>query len=152
MRVSDHLKEDFCIMDLQAQDKEAAIREIAGNLRASGKIVDGDNFIKAVIEREGLGSTGIGHNVAIPHARTDTVKGFVIGFGRSKKGIEFNALDGQPVTLIFLMGADLRELNFYLRVLAELSKLLMSNSFRSELMEAQAPQEIIKIIRKFEKS
>ena len=150
MRVSDYLKEDFCIIELKARDKEGAIKEIAEKLSLSGEIGDREKFIKDVLERESLGSTGIGHNIAIPHARTSAVKGIIIGFGKSDSGIDFNALDEEKVNLIFLMGAGPEELNLYLRVLAELSKLLMNNSFRQALLSANNEKEIIKVIKDFE--
>jgi len=151
MFVSKYLKGKFCIMDLQSDDKEGAVKEITQRLVDSGKLTDQKKFIKDVLERENLGSTGIGNNVGIPHARTDAVKGFVIGFGKSNTGIEFQALDGEKVNLIFLMGADPGELNLYLRILAELSKLLMNNSFRQELLAAKTEEDIISIVKRFEK-
>jgi len=150
MKVSDYLRGEFCILDLKAQNKDEAVREIADNLSASKKILNTEKFISDVLERESLGSTGIGNNIAIPHARTQAVKGFVIGFGRSMAGVDFNALDGQKVNLVFLMGADPAELNLYLRILAELSKLLMNKSFRETLVAAQDVAEVINIVKKFE--
>ncbi len=79
MVVSDYLKEKFCLVDLQATDKDGSIKEIAEVLVTAGKIIDEKSFIEDVLEREELGSTGIGNNVGIPHARTKAVKGFVIG-------------------------------------------------------------------------
>ena len=151
MVVSEYLKEKFCLLELKSDNKKEVIKEIAESLAASGKIADQNKFISNVLEREEFGSTGIGSNVAIPHARTDVVKGFVIGFGRSTKGIEFKSLDGEKVNLVFLMGADPAELNLYLRILAELSKLLMDASFRQALMAASSASEIIETIKKFEK-
>jgi len=150
MKISDYLRKEFCIMDLKATTKEQAIREVASCLTVNGKIKDKEKFILDILEREGLGSTGIGHKVAIPHSRTDVVNGFAIGFGRSKEGIDFKALDGDKVNLIFLMGANPSELNLYLRLLAELSRLLMENSFRRELLSVNTGDEVIEIIRKYE--
>jgi PTS system fructose-specific IIC component len=137
-------------MDLKATKKEDAIREIASCLTNNGKIKDKERFISEILNREALGSTGIGHRVAIPHARTEVVDGFAIGFGRSQAGIDFNALDAEPVNLIFVMGANPQELSLYLRLLAELSKLLMENSFRRELLSARNAEEVIGVIKKFE--
>lgn len=150
MKVSDYLNERFCVMELTSQDKEGAISEITDALVPSGKIIDAKKFVKDVLKRENLGSTGIGYSVAIPHARTDKVKGLVIGFGRSKTGVEFKSLDGQPVNFIFLMGTDPEGLNHYLRILAELSKLLMSVSFRHELFAVESAAEVIGVIKRFE--
>jgi fructose PTS system EIIBC or EIIC component len=151
MKVSDYLKEKNCIMELVSVDKDGAIREIADCLDADGKLLDKVKFVLDVIERESLGSTGIGNSVGIPHARTDAVKGFVIGFGRSTAGIEFQALDGEEVNLVFLMGADPGELNLYLRLLAELSKLLMNNAFRQALLSSKTPKEVVQAINNFER-
>ena len=151
MLVSDYLKEKSCLMDLKSDNKEEALKEIAAKLAEGNKSLNQDKFIADVLEREELGSTGIGNNIAIPHARTDAVKGFVIGFGRAKSGIEFKALDGKKVNLIFLMGASPDELNLYLRILAELSKLLMNASFRQALMAASDCAEVVQTIRKYEK-
>jgi len=150
MKVSEYLREDCCVMGLQADDKDGAIREIAQKVAAAGKVTDVEKFIGDILERESLGSTGIGNNIGIPHARTDAVDGFVIGFGQSRTGVDFKSLDDQRVNLIFLMGADPKELNFYLRALAELSKLLMNKTFRQALMEAQTPAQAIAVIKQFE--
>jgi PTS system fructose-specific IIC component len=151
MIVSEYLKASFCVIDLASRDKEDAVKEIAEKISSSGKVLDREKFIRDVIEREGLGSTGIGNNVAIPHARTDSIRGFVIGFGRSKEGIDFQAIDGEKVNLIFLMGADPSELNLYLRILAELSKLLMNSAFRQALINASSVSEVMETIKNFEK-
>lgn len=151
MVVSDYLKDKFCVMDLKALDKAGAVKEIAEKLDKSGKLINKGKFVKDVLEREALGSTGIGNSVGIPHARTDAVKGFVIGFGKSAEGINFEALDGEKVNLVFLMGADPGELNLYLRILAELSKLLMNSAFRQALISTGSEAEVIEIIKKFEK-
>lgn len=150
MKISDYLKKEFCIMDLKATTKDQAIREVANCLTVNGKIKDKERFIHDILERESLGSTGIGHKVAIPHSRTEVVNGFAISFGRSNEGIDFKALDGDKVNLIFLMGANPSELNLYLRLLAELSRLLMENSFRRELLAANTGEEVVEIIRKYE--
>lgn len=150
MKLSQYFKKECCLMDLESKDKKSVVREMAKHLcdiKAVGNIED---FTQAVLEREELGSTGIGNGVAIPHARTKTVKGFVIGFGRSVEGVDFEAIDEQKVNLIFLMGADPSQLNLYLRLLAELSKMLMDHSFRKGLIEAATGEEVVNIIKDFE--
>lgn len=150
MKISDYLNEELCLMELKAKNKKDVIKEIAEELDKHGAVVDRSKFVKDVLEREELGSTGIGDGVAIPHARTESVSGFLIGFGRSKNGVEFKALDGEPVSLFFLMGAHPDELNLYLRLLAELSKLLMNNAFRTELKNAKTSKDIVEIVKRFE--
>lgn len=150
MAVSGILRKECCILDLGAKNKKEAISEIGEKLNKTKKIKNYTQFIKDVTEREKLGSTGIGNKIAIPHARTDSVKDIVIGFGRTKQGIDFNALDGEKVNLIFLMGANTKQLNLYLRILAEISKLLMNEGFRQSLLEAENTSKIINTIKHFE--
>lgn len=150
MKISQYLNPACCVMNLKATKKEDIIKELAGVLTKSGKVNDQERFINDILERERLGSTGIGHGVAIPHSRTRYVEEFVIAFGYSKSGVEFNALDGEKVNLVFLMGANPNELNLYLRLLAELSKLLMQSIFRRELLEAKTPEQVVEIFKKFE--
>ncbi len=152
MKISEYFREEDCIMELKSKTKEEAIREIAETLYKKGKINDMDKLISDILEREELGSTGIGHGIAIPHARTEAVSDFVVGFGRSSRGIDFNSIDGEKVNLIFLMGANPNQLNLYLRLLAELSKFLMNASCRKELMEAKDASSVIEMVKRFEGS
>ncbi|MFO8052591.1 MAG: PTS sugar transporter subunit IIA [Candidatus Omnitrophota bacterium] len=150
MAVSGILRKESCILELEAKNKKEAISKIGEKLKKTKKIKNYPQFIKDVLAREKLGSTGIGNKIAIPHARTDSVKDIVIGFGKIKSGIDFNALDGEKVNLIFLMGANPKQLNLYLRILAEISKLLMNEGFRQTLLEAKDAEKIIKTIKHFE--
>lgn len=150
MRLSEFLKPEFCVMDLRATSKEQAIRELVVVLHGSGRIKDPEDFIKHLMERERLGSTGIGNRVAIPHAPTQSVQNLVLAFGRSQAGIDFQSLDGTEVNLVFLMGTNPQELNLYLKLLASLSKFLNSRQFREEFMAADSPARIIETFRKYE--
>jgi fructose-specific phosphotransferase system IIA component len=151
MRISDYLKEEVCIMDLKASTKEEAVRELASALMASGKIKDLEDFIKRIMERERLGSTGIGNRVAIPHSPTESVEGLVIAFGRSLSGIDFQSIDGEEVNFIFLTGTNPSDLNIYLKLLATLSKLLNDRLFREEFAAVNSPQGIIDLFKKHER-
>jgi fructose-specific phosphotransferase system IIA component len=149
--IFNYLRKEHCILDLKSATKEGAIKEIARCLSQCGEeVVDKDIFVTEILKREKLGSTGIGFHLAIPHARTKAVKGFVIGVGRSKKGIDFDAVDKEKVNLIFVMGANPKELNQYLRMLAQLSRLIMDKSFRKKIMEAGTPAEVIRAFQGFE--
>ncbi len=150
MAVSGILKKRCCILDLKVKNKKEAICEIAKELNKTKKIKNYQQFIKDVLAREKLGSTGIGNKIAIPHARTSSVKDIVIGFGRVEAGVDFKSLDGEKVKLIFLMGANPNQLNLYLRILAEISKLLMNEGFRQSLLEADDTDKIISTIKHFE--
>ena len=152
MRISDYLKEDMICLNLKATGKEEAIRELGNFIRKAEEITNYEIFLKDVLEREKLTSTGIGEGVAIPHARTDAVSGFVIAFGKSEKGVEFDSLDGKKARLLFLMGTPKTAgLDEYLVLLAHLTRLLKGESFRESLLKAKSPAEIIDIFRNFEK-
>jgi len=150
MRISDYLKKEFCIMDLKASTKEEAIKELASVLKPSGKIKDLDDFIKHILEREALGSTGIGNRVAIPHSPTESVEGLVVAFGCSLRGIDFQSIDGDEVNFIFLMGTAPSDLNIYLKLLATLSRLLNDRLFREEFVLVDTPGEVIDLFKKHE--
>ncbi|HOW42091.1 MAG TPA: PTS sugar transporter subunit IIA [Candidatus Omnitrophota bacterium] len=152
MQLSECLQREHCLMRLTATTKEAAIAELTGTLAASGLVKDQPELIRRILDREKLGSTGIGNQVAIPHAPTPAVSGLVIAFGRSEQGIDFNALDGQEVRQIFLIGSNPRDLNVYLHLLARLSKLLNDKFFRHEFTRARTADELLAVIKKHEKS
>ena len=152
MRISDYLKEDMICLNLKAIGKEEAIRELGSFIRKAKEINNYEMFHKDVLEREKLTTTGVGDGVAIPHARTDAVSGFVIAFGKSEQGVEFASLDGKRARLLFLMGTPKTAgLDEYLVLLAHLTRLLKEESFRESLLKAQSPAEIIDIFKKFEK-
>ncbi len=152
MRLTDFLRPEFCLMDLKAGSKESAIKELASVLLPSGKVNDKEDFIKHIMERERLGSTGIGNHVAIPHAPTQSVDGLVVAFGRSIGGLDFQSLDGDEVNLIFLLGTNPQDLGTYLKFLATLSRLLNNRQFREEFMTADSAAALIEVLKKHEKS
>ena len=103
-----------------------------------------DIFLKEIFDREKLADTGIGNGIVLPHARSDVVEDFVIAFGRSKEGIDFNSLDGQPVKLIFVLGTPkTKGINTYLRILAHLSRLLQKKDFKDFLLTTSNSETII---------
>ena len=150
MNISKYLKEEQICLNLEAAEKKAAIRELAGFLRGAKEVTNFNSFLKDVFEREKVGTTGIGNGIAIPHARTDAVSEFVIAFGRSTKGVEFQSMDSKPVKLVFLMGAPKQNINGYLRILARLTRLLKKWEFRKSFMESSNAREIIEIFEKTE--
>ncbi len=145
MKIVPWLNKDRIIMSMKSEEKREAIKELGSVIRQARAVLDYDKFMKEVFRREELCTTGIGNEIAIPHARTDGVKELIIAIGRSLKGIEFDAIDQKPVKLIFLLGTPQSAgLNVYLRVLAHLSRMLNNRAFRSELLEAKTPADIIK--------
>jgi len=147
MRVIDFLCQKAVVLDLQARDKKGAIGELVDLLYKEKKVKDPEKAIDAIIEREKLGTTGIGQGVAIPHSRTDSVNELVGAFGISKQGVDFEALDGEPVRLIFLLLTPKEFAGQYLRALARVSRLFKDKFFRQALLDAKSVDEVLKIIR-----
>jgi len=152
-KITDYITEDRILLDLKAKNKKEVLLELSQLLGTSDSIDDYVVIEKALIEREKLGSTGIGKGVAIPHAKTDFAKKLTIAFGRSNNGVNFNSLDGEDVNLFFVFASPLsdsrvylRISRVYLRILARISRLIREDKFRTKLINATSPQEIINII------
>ncbi|MGM0599041.1 MAG: PTS sugar transporter subunit IIA [Candidatus Rifleibacteriota bacterium] len=146
MELSEFISPQLTKLELSSTTKLEVIKELIDMLDTAGFLTDADAFLKSVLEREKVGSTGIGKGIAIPHSRTSTVREVVIAIGRSKDGIEFEALDNRPVNLIFLIAAPIESGGLYLKALARLSRLLRYQEFRKELLEAETVDDVLKII------
>jgi PTS system nitrogen regulatory IIA component len=150
MKLSDMLSLDVVEADLKAKDKTGIITEMVDILVKAGKIKEKEKTISAVLAREELMSTGIGHGVAIPHAKSDTVDKIVAAFGRSKAGVDFKALDGEPVHLFFLLIASENTTSLHIKALARISRLLKHHYVREMLKNSDSSEEILKIIKEEE--
>jgi len=146
MKLSDILDLNNIIISLRAGNKNTAIEELAGVITDSCPSLKKDELIKVLLERERLGSTGIGDGVAIPHGKVPGISDPVISFGRSLDGLDFDSMDGQPVHLFFLLVAPEDSANIHLKALAKIAKILKNISFRNQLIEAKTREEIYKII------
>jgi len=148
IKILDFLSKDAIIPKLVATEKEAAIKEMVDKLVAVGEIDNADKVIDVLLEREKLGSTGIGEGVAIPHGKSDSVGRVVASFARSESGVKFDALDGEPVYLLFLLIAPTTQqaISSHLKVLARISRLLKDVYFRKALRNAETVDEIVRII------
>jgi len=147
MKLTEILTEELIIPHLRAGDKSKALEEMTNLLCEKKLAPDGGQVLKALLEREKLGSTGIGFNVAIPHAKVKDIQNMAVIFGRSPKGIEFDSLDQQPVHLICLLIAPENSIGTHIKALARISRLLKDENFRKELMRASDQSEIFGLIR-----
>lgn len=145
MKLMDFLIPDAIEPNLKSTNKVDAIKELVMMLKKTGAINDAELIAKGVLEREELGSTGIGQGIAIPHGKFDTVENLVAAFGRSEKGIDFGFIDKQPVRLIFLLVAPSNSAGPNLMALARISRLLKNQNFRMELLKAKDKAEILRI-------
>ena len=151
MKISDYLQKARIDLDFKAlETKEDTIKSLAGALKGAKEIVDFDQYVSEVFDRENLGTTGIGFGLALPHARTDAVNKIIIYIARVNEGIDFKSLDGEPVKLIFLMGTPNAEVQNYLKVLSNLTRLLKKELFRTSLLEATSSEEVIEIFKREE--
>lgn len=147
MKIMDFLKEGTVKAHLKAKGKKEVVEELVNFLVEAGEIEDKEELIKALLQRERLGSTGIGQGVAIPHAKSDVVRGVIAAFGRSPQGIEFDAVDGKPAHLFFLLVAPTDSTGPHLRALARLSRLLRDKSFREALRKADSDEDLVRVIK-----
>jgi len=151
MNLGDILGPGNIVPDLKATDRWLAIDELIGNLVVSGKIkLEHREAISAVVKkRETSMSTGIGFGIGIPHASTDLIHEVVGAFGRSKQGVNFEALDNQPVNLVMLFLVPQGQFQKHLHTLANIAKLLHKKEFRQALEEAPDAQDMFKIIKEY---
>ncbi|MEU9706680.1 fructose-specific PTS transporter subunit EIIC [Streptomyces sp. NPDC047981] len=136
---------------LDAGDKDAAIREMAAMLATTGKVRDLDGLVAAAFAREAQGTTGLGEEIAIPHAKTDAVKAPVVGFARSAEGVEWGSLDGTKARLIFMITVpEAAAGDEHLRILAMLSRKLMDPGFRERLLSAVDEAAVLGVLGEVE--
>jgi fructose-specific phosphotransferase system IIA component len=145
-KIASLLTVDRINLNVTSKDKTGALREVAALLSGGGCVSNFDAFFREIIERERVSNTALGHDVAIPHARTDHCSQILIAVGRSVDGIDFEAKDGHPVRLIFLIGTPKQMVTDYLRVVGNLARLLRQDELRQQLLEAPDPAAFIKII------
>jgi len=130
------------IPQLASTSKEGVLRELVRAIAQVEKQVDENRLMEILLERESLGSTGIGEGVAIPHGKSKEVKRLLASFGRSLAGMDFQAMDGKPTHLFFLLVAPENSAGTHLKALARISRLMKDNVFRKRLMEVNSGEEI----------
>ncbi|MDL4839311.1 PTS fructose transporter subunit IIABC [Aquibacillus rhizosphaerae] len=146
MNITDLLKKDTIILELDSNSKASVIDELIEKLNQAGRLNDKEAFKKAILAREEQSTTGIGEGIAIPHAKTDAVKTPAIVFGRSSQGVNYESLDGQPSHLFFMIAASEGANQTHLETLSRLSSFLMDNKFREKLEAAKSEDEVIEVI------
>ena len=137
------------ITELKATEKEAVVREMMYSLKDMQKISNKDveGVIKSLMKREELGSTGIGKGVAVPHTKHDCIKKIVGTIARSTNGVDFNALDGEPVHLFFLLLSPNDSAGAHLAALERISTVIRDNDFRRFMRQAEGKEGMIEILK-----
>lgn len=150
MELAEYIDEN-CIVSISADSKEGVLKELTDALAENGKINNPDAALSALVERETLGSTGVGEQVAIPHAKMKDMDDLNILIGISIKGIDFGSADGAPVRLFFLLLAPEKQMNLHLKTLARISRLVKMTDFKDKVLkEGISAAEISSILKEEE--
>lgn len=150
IKITDFLDENLIDLGLNCKNKEEVLKDLSGLIGKSHKVIDKKELYHALVEREKIGSTGIGKGVAIPHAKTEAASELIIAFGKNKEKLEFDSLDGEGANLFFVFASPVKESHIYLKVLARISRLIREERFREKLISCKTSQEVIEAIKEEE--
>jgi nitrogen PTS system EIIA component len=146
MKILDFLDRDAIAADIKSTKKEDVIKEMVGLLSGNHLIKDKASLIKILMNRESLGSTGIGQGVGIPHAKSNCVKELVAALGISRTGVDFDSLDGEPTHIFMLLVAPENAAGPHLKALAKISRMFKDRFVRDSLISAKDEKSIYNII------
>jgi nitrogen PTS system EIIA component len=145
MKILDALHKDAILSELKSLDKKGVLEELVAPVsQISG--ISHDHLVRVLMDRERLGSTGIGSGIGIPHGKLKDLESLILGFGLSKKGVDFESMDGSPTHIFFLLVTPENSTGVHLKLLARISKILKNETFREKLLKANDSDEIYSII------
>jgi PTS system nitrogen regulatory IIA component len=146
MNISDVLHKDAILVNLESRDKKGVLEELSLPVsKATG--IQHKDLVRVLMERERLGSTGIGDGVGIPHGKLKALDRLILGFGLSRKGVDFDSMDKRPTHIFFLLFTPENSTGPHLKLLAKIAKLLKNTPFKERLMQALEKDEIFELIR-----
>jgi fructose-specific phosphotransferase system IIA component len=151
MKICDILSVDLIKAEIESTKKEDVISELIDLFTGRPEVKDLEEIKKSVLEREKIMSTGVGKGFAVPHAKTSSVKGIIASFGKSNKDIDFNALDGEPVHLVFVLVGQDNLVGPHIKLLSRISRMMNKDEFREALLNAKTSEEIYEIFNEEEK-
>jgi len=146
MKIADILSGDLIIPELTSKNKKEVLEELVSVIVKQNKLINKEELIEVLLEREQLGSTGIGDGIAIPHGKLKNIGALLASFGKSIDGVDFDSMDGKPTHLFFLLVAPENSAGIHLKALARISRLLKDSSFKQGLMEAKLKDDLFKTI------
>lgn len=146
MKITDVLNRETIIPDLRSRDKKGAIEELAKPV-ADFASLDYREVVQVLMSRERLGTTGIGGGIGIPHGKLNQLQQLLLGVGLSRKGVNFEAIDGKPAHIFFLLVTPENEAGLHLQLLSRISRILKNDSFKESLMRAVNREEIYNVIK-----
>jgi len=147
MKILDILDKESIITELKGVSKKQVLEELIEALLEKRPHLDRDHLMKVLLERERLGSTGIGDGIAIPHGKLKDLDQLALSFGKSTRGVDFESMDGKPVHLFFLLVAPESCAGIHLRALAKIARLLKNGSVRKRLGAVSTPEEVYSVIQ-----
>ncbi|MCM3797301.1 fructose-specific PTS transporter subunit EIIC [Caldibacillus thermoamylovorans] len=150
MKVTELLRKDIMLMDLQSTTKNEVIDEMIASLEKHHVINNADQFKEAILKREEQATTGLGNGIAMPHAKTAAVNEATVLFAKSNKGVDYESLDGEPTYLFFMIAVPDGAYDTHLQALAALSRSLLDEKFIEGLKSAKTPDEVVNIFQKRE--
>ena len=145
MKIVEFLRADAVIANLSGQTGPAVLAELCRPLAAAQR-VDAQRLLETLLDREKLGSTGIGEGVAIPHGKVPGLPGLMASFGRSPQGVDFRAIDGRPTHLFFTLFAPENSAGAHLKALARISRIFKNPGFREAILKADGANEVYRLI------
>ena len=150
MKVSELLEDKYILTEFKNNSKEEVINELIDLFKDDPKVDDLEKVRSAVLDREKIMSTGVGKGFAIPHGKTSAVKDVIAAFGKSNKDIDYDALDGNPVHLVFLLVGRDDTVSKHIKLLSRISRLMNKDDFRQKLLEANSKEEILNVFKEEE--
>ena len=135
MKLGDYLEKDLVLPDLASDNKSGVLEELVAQLGAKYPEMDTDLAVRVLLEREKLGTTGIGDGIAIPHGKLESLEKVIVVVGRSVSGVDFEALDHKSCSIFFLVLAPEQVAGMHLRILAQISRVLKDENFRNRFMD-----------------
>ena len=145
MKILDILNKEAIIADLKATDKKGVLEELGANAAGPAGI-NLKEIVRVLMERERLGSTGIGGGIGIPHGKLKDLESLILGFGLSRKGVDFESMDNRPTHIFFLLLTPENSTGLHLKLLARISRILKNEPFKEKLLEAKNREEILTAI------
>ena len=146
MKICEVLDKEAILADLNARNKKGILEELVVPV-AEIAGVQQEDLVKVLLEREHLGSTGIGGGIGIPHGKMKDLESLVLGFGLSRQGVDFESLDGKPAHIFFLLITPENSTGLHLKLLARISRILKNEPFKDRLLNASDRDEILSIIK-----
>jgi fructose-specific phosphotransferase system IIA component len=147
VRLQDYAALDLIALGLAARDKQDLLEKLVDPLLRAGRVRDAGALMAELLKREQVMSTGIGGGIAIPHALTNDIENLALVFGRARTPMDFQALDGKPVDLVFMLVGPKSASSVYVKLLARVSRVLQNEAFKERLRLAESPEEILEAFR-----